>query len=176
MSAFLLPSPRPLVTLPGDTSTKLAHFKLNCFDELVLRRYVALKERTIRSLVDDALLFFLRQRAWLHEQGRCAAYESAPKTHRAVGVFAQRSHLLRVERWAEFDDQDHRAAYYNALLWLMRQLRDAGELERAVMAVMAEESADLTQAELIGSEILWPKGRFDVTADLSSVKLDFELG
>lgn len=176
MPPFLLPSPRPLVTLPGDTSTKLAHFKLNCFDELVLRRYVALKERTLRSLVDDALVLFLRQRAWLHEQGQCAAYESAPKSHRAVGVFAQRSYLLRVERWAEFDDQDHRSAYYNALLWLMRKLRDAGDLEQALTRVMAEESADLTQAELIGSELLWPKARFDVSADLAAVTLDFELG
>lgn len=174
LSAFKLPSPRPLLTLPRDSSTKLAHFKLNCLDELVLRRYVALQERTVRSLVDDSLVLFLRHRTWLHQQGRCALYESAPKGHRAVGVFAQRSHLLRVERWAEFDDQDHRTVYYNALLLMLRWLRAQGELEEALRIVLSEESADLTQAELIGSEMLWPKASFDLSAELLSVRLDYE--
>jgi hypothetical protein len=40
---------------------------------------------------------------------------------------------------------------------------------------LSEESADLTQAELIGSELLWPKTPFELSADLSSVRLDYEV-
>lgn len=80
-----------------------------------------------------------------------------------------------MERWAEFDDQDHRTVYYNALLLMLRWLRAQGELEEALRIVLSEESAELTQAELIGSELLWPKTSFDLTADLSSVRLDYEL-
>lgn len=154
----MLPSPKLPETLPGDDSTKLAHFKINTFDHMVLRAYLTDKRRSMRWLADQAISLFLERRASLHDAQRCVFYESPSRSFEDVGVFATRGLLLRLEAWADLDGQDYRTAYYNSMLLMMRSLFSSKELDNymdvSLDEGLGEEALGLVRMR---SELLHPR-------------------
>lgn len=154
----MLPSPKLPETLPGDDSTKLAHFKINSFDHKVLRAYLTGQRRSMRWLADQAIALFLEHRSALHDAQRCVLYESPSRSFEDVGVFATRSLLLHLEAWADLDGQDYRTAYYNSMLFMIRSLVLSKELDDYmdinIDDVLDEEALALVRMR---SELLHPR-------------------
>lgn len=141
----------PVFLVGDDNATLLAHFKVTPPIEQLIREYIARRGWTLRRFADACIGAYLEVRAQLHGEGERLLYEAAPRSASALGIFATRSAVLKLQAWADFDDHEHRAAYYTAAQLYLRALHHQGALalDEAQRAALCVDSRALNERALL---------------------------